>query len=243
MSAPGCHGQEARKPLSPLLLILLPLAQRSKEGKEVCLFKCQTEISSFKDKRYGGRRSRAWGDRQAGDSRGRRGHTTSEGISRGRTACNQHSTLLSWNLEQDPALAALHIPMQPATSLPPGSEDGVGSAARTHRHWHMGVPVGLAAACWPQVLAVSCTCPKKACVSLLGFSREELLLIRVLEREGRERGRSGLYTPLCYKTSARTKQTLLRTLIAPGKCHHTCNLLSIPHFFFHSSFEFHSSTF
>lgn len=49
----------SRKPLHPLLLILLPLAQRSKEGKEVSLFKCQAEISSFKDKRYGGRRSRA----------------------------------------------------------------------------------------------------------------------------------------------------------------------------------------
>lgn len=54
ISAPGCHGPEARKPLSSLLLILLPLAQRGKEGKEVSLLKCQTEISSFKDKRYGG---------------------------------------------------------------------------------------------------------------------------------------------------------------------------------------------
>lgn len=46
---------------------------------------------------------------------------------------------------------------------------------------------------------------RKACVSLLGFSRGEFLLIDDLERERRERGRSRLHTPLCYKTSAMTK--------------------------------------
>lgn len=81
----------------------------------------------------------------------------------------------------------------------------MGSAVRTHEDWHMGVPVGPAAACWPQILAVSCTSPKKACVSPLGFSRGELPLIYALEREGREGGRRGLYTPLCYKTSAMRK--------------------------------------
>lgn len=142
ISTPGCHGPEARKHLSPLLLILLPLAQRSKEGKEVSLFECQTEISSSKDKQYGGRKRRALGDRRAGDSRDKRGQGSLERIGRWRTACNQYSTLLSWNLEQEPALAGLCIPLQPATCPPSGGGDGMGLAGGRHDHWSMDIPSG-----------------------------------------------------------------------------------------------------
>lgn len=119
------------------------------------LFECQTEISSSKDKRYGERRRRALGGRQTGDRRGRRGQATLEGISRLRTACNQYSTLLSCNLEQDPALASLHIPLQPATSLPSAGGGCVGLAVGTYKHWCRDIPRGSAAACWPQSHEVS----------------------------------------------------------------------------------------
>lgn len=126
-----------------------------KEGKEISLLACLTEISSSKDKRYGGRRRRGLGDRQTGDSMGRRGHACLEGISSWRTVCNQYSTLLSWNLEQNPALARLYIPLQPTTALSSAGGDGIGLAVGQHKHWRMDIPCGF---CSSLLATHPCSC-------------------------------------------------------------------------------------